>query len=46
MKAALPLLLACLVAGCGGTVGQEPDAGWDPDADIYPPDFWDPGDRT
>ena len=33
-----------LLAGCGSTLDGEPDSGWDPDGDIYPPDFWQPGD--
>ncbi len=36
------LLLCC----CNGASDSGPDAGWDTDADIYPPDFRDPGDRS
>jgi len=39
------LLGLCLcLSGCGGG-GAAGDAGWDDDQDIFPPDFWDPGDR-
>jgi len=38
-------IIALVAAGCAGS-SREPDAGYDPDANIYPPDFWDPGDKV
>ncbi|HOX44175.1 MAG TPA: hypothetical protein PK668_11285 [Myxococcota bacterium] len=38
-------LLLGLAAGCGGAGDDRRDAGWDDDLDIFPPDFWDPGER-
>lgn len=37
------LWLCLMLAACSGN-GAGPDAGFDPDADPYPPDAWDPGD--
>lgn len=48
MKLRVILSCACLLlvaAGCGGLSEDNPDAGHYDDADLHPPDFWDPGDK-
>lgn len=33
-----------LLCACGSGI-SEPDGGWETDGAMYPPDFWDPGDK-
>jgi hypothetical protein len=37
-------LLSMLAAACDNRL-DDGDAGWEPDGNILPPDFWDPGER-
>ncbi|HUU01948.1 MAG TPA: hypothetical protein VM425_10930 [Myxococcota bacterium] len=48
MKSSAFLSCACLMlltAACGGLPDDNPDAGHYDDADLHPPDFWDPGEK-